>query len=341
MEPRRLEEELTSHPTGSGSSRIRHILARGGIVLGGMILAGLAGGAGVFALSAASPSNPLAHTVAGWEFASAEARENLAAAYDTGGWPGAWWQWLLTSLTTGDLGYSRLLHTAVGEVVLGRGLNTVAATLCAVVITAVIVLIASVLLARFPGLAHHSAASGLIGAWLAVPSFLIALIIVVLFGRQLPNPATSAPITLIPSVAITIALAWSAMLIAAARSAAAEVWSTPWARALIGRGFSSTARVRTVLPSVLSAVRAPAVIYVPVVVLGEAAVEAVLSYPGLGNALVEAAAGADLPLLATVTAIAAAVTTGLVLGVRSFGAGGDDRFLVSGAGAGGLGKGYA
>lgn len=246
-----------------------------------MILAGLAGGAGVFALSAASPSNPLAHTVAGWEFASAEARENLAAAYDTGGWPGAWWQWLLTSLTTGDLGYSRLLHTAVGEVVLGRGLNTVAATLCAVVITAVIVLIASVLLARFPGLAHHSAASGLIGAWLAVPSFLIALIIVVLFGRQLPNPATSAPITLIPSVAITIALAWSAMLIAAARSAAAEVWSTPWARALIGRGFSSTARVRTVLPSVLSAVRAPAVIYVPVVVLGEAAVEAVLSYPCL------------------------------------------------------------
>jgi peptide/nickel transport system permease protein len=281
-----------------------------------MILALLGGSLGVFALAALSPANPLAHTVAGWEFASPQAREALAAAYDTGGWFGAWWQWLLTSLG-GDLGYSRILHTPVAEVIAGRGLNTIAATGCAVILTGIIAVIASVLLARFPGLAHNPVTSGFVGAWLAVPSFLIALIIVVVWGAQLPNPATSAPITMIPGVAITIALAWSAMLIAAARSAAAEVWSTPWARALIGRGFSSLARVRTVLPVILGAARSPAIIYLPVVVLGEAAVEAVLSYPGLGNALVEAAAGADLPLLATVTALAAALTTGLVLIVRS------------------------
>lgn len=281
-----------------------------------MVLALLAGSAGVFALAAVSPANPLAHTVGGWEFASAQARENLAAAYDTGGWLGAWWQWLLTSLG-GDLGYSRILHTPVAEVIGSRGLNTIAATGTAVVITAVIVVAAAVLLARFPGLAHNSVASGFVGMWLAVPSFLIALFIVVFWGAQMPNPATSAPITLIPPVAVTIALAWSAMLIAAARSAAAEAWSSPWARALIGRGFPPAARVSTVLPVVLAAVRSPALIYLPVVVLGEAAVEAVLSYPGLGNALVEAAAGADLPLLSTVTGLAAALTTGLVLIVRS------------------------
>lgn len=284
-----------------------------------MILALLAGGAGVFALAAISPANPLAHTVAGWEFASAQARAELVTAYDTGGWIGAWWQWMVTAVTTGDLGYSRILHEPVAEVIAGRGLNTVAATATAVVLTGIIVTVVCTLLARFPGLAHNPVTSGVIGAWLAVPSFLIALLIVVGFGARLPNPATSAPITLIPAVSVTIALAWSAMLIAAARSAAAEVWSTPWARALIGRGLTSSARVRTILPSVLSAVRSPAIIYLPVVILGEAAVEAVLSYPGLGNALVEAAAGADLPLLATVTALAAALTTSLVLLVRSLG----------------------
>lgn len=292
-------------------------LTRCASVIGGMILAMLAAGAGVFALAAASPANPLAHTVGSWEFASEQARADLEAAYQTGGWLSAWWQWLMTAVTTEDLGYSRILHAPVAEIVASRGLNTVVASVCAVAITAIVVGAAAIALARFPGLAQNSSASGVLGAWLAIPSFLIALIIVVIWGAQLPNPATSAPITLIPGVAMTIALAWAAPLIAAARSAAAEVWSTPWARALIGRGLGNSARIRTVLPSVLGAVRSPALVYLPTVVLGEAAVEAVLAYPGLGNALVQAAAGADLPLLATVTSIAAGVTTGLVLLVRT------------------------
>lgn len=296
---------------------MRTALTRCATVIGGILIAVLAAGAGVFALAAASPANPLAHTVGSWEFASEQARADLEAAYQSGGWLSAWWQWLMTAVTTGDLGYSRILHSPVAEIVASQGLNTIAASLCAVAITVVIVGAVAIALARFPGLAQSSSASGILGAWLAIPSFLIALIIVVVWGAQLPNPATSAPITLIPGVAITIALAWAAPLIAAARSSAAEVWSTPWARALIGRGFSNSARIRIVLPTVLGAVRSPALVYLPIVVLGEAAVEAVMAYPGLGNALVQAAAGADLPLLATVTSIAAGVTTGLVLLVRT------------------------
>lgn len=299
------------------------VVRRCAIVSGGMLIAVLAAGAGVFALAAASPANPLAHTVGSWEFASEQARADLEAAYQSGGWLSAWWQWLVTAVTTGDLGYSRILHAPVAEIVTSRGLNTIAASVCAAAITVIVVGAVAIALARFPGMAQSSSASGLLGAWLAVPSFLIALIIVVVWGTRLPNPATSAPITLIPSVAITIALAWAAPLIAAARSAAAEVWSTPWARALIGRGFGHGARIRTVLPTVLGAVRSPALVYLPTIVLGEAAVEAVLAYPGLGNALVQAAAGADLPLLATVTSIAAGMTTGLVLLVRTATAGGD------------------
>lgn len=295
----------------------RNIARRCAIVIGGMFAAVLAAGVGVFALAAASPANPLAHTISTWEFASARTRADLEAAYQSGGWLSAWWQWLVTAVTTGDLGYSRILHVPVAEIVASRGLNTIAASLTAATITVIVVGAVAIALARFPGLAQSSSASGLLGAWLAVPSFLIALIIVVIWGARLPNPATSAPITLIPGVAITIALAWAAPLIAAARSAAAEVWSTPWARALIGRGFGHSARIRTVLPVVLGAVRSPALVYLPTIVVGEAAVEAVLAYPGLGNALVQAAAGADLPLLATVTSIAAGATTGLVLLVRT------------------------
>lgn len=300
----------------------RNIARRCASVIGGMLIAVLAAGAGVFALAAASPANPLAHTISNWEFASAQTRADLQAAYQSGGWLFAWWQWLVTAVTTGDLGYSRILHAPVAEIVTSRGLNTIAASLTAAAITAIVVGAVAIALSRFPRLAQSSSASGLPGAWLAIPSFLIALIIVVIWGAQLPNPATSAPITLIPGVAITIALAWAAPLIAAARSAAAEVWSTPWARALIGRGFSHSARIRTVLPTVFGAVRSPALVYLPTIVVGEAAVEAVLAYPGLGNALVQAAAGADLPLLATVTSIAAGVTTGLVLLVRTGTAGG-------------------
>lgn len=300
---------------------MRAVLTRAAIVIGGMFAAVLAAGVGVFALAAASPANPLAHTISSWEFASAQARADLEAAYQSGGWLSAWWQWLMTAVTTGDLGYSRILHAPVAELVASRGLNTIAASVIAVAITAIVVGTVAIALARFPGLAQSSSASGVLGAWLAIPSFLIALIIVVFWGAQLPNPATSAPIALIPGVAITIALAWAAPLIAAARSAAAEVWSTPWARALIGRGFDNGARIRTVLPTVLGAVASPALVYLPTIVVGEAAVEAVLAYPGLGNALVQAAAGADLPLLATVTSIAAGVTTGLVLVVRTASAG--------------------
>lgn len=301
----------------------RVVVRRCAIICGGMLLAVLAAGAGVFALAAASPTNPLAHTVGSWEFASEQARADLEAAYHSGGWLSAWWQWLITAVTTGDLGYSRILHAPVAEIVASRGLNTIAASVCAAAITVIVVGAVAIALARFPGLAQSSSASGVLGAWLAVPSFLIALIIVVVWGASLPNPATSAPITLTPGVAITVALAWAAPLIAAARSAAAEVWSTPWARALIGRGFGHSARIRTVLPTVLGAVRSPALVYLPTIVLGEAAVEAVLAYPGLGNALVQAAAGADLPLLATVTSIAAGMTTGLVLLVHTATARGD------------------
>ncbi|WP_231445045.1 ABC transporter permease subunit [Brevibacterium zhoupengii] len=311
-----MDEELRAAPSTS-------VVCRCAIILGGMISAVLAAGAGVFALAAASPANPLAHTIGSWEFASAQARADLEAAYQTGGWFSAWWQWLVTAVTTGDLGQSRILHAPVAEIVASRGLNTIAASLCAAAITLIVVGAVSIALARFPGLAQNPSASGVLGAWLAIPSFLIALIIVVVWGAQLPNPATSAPVTLIPGVAITIALAWAAPLIAAARSSAAEVWSTPWARSLIGRGFGHRARIRTVLPTILGAVRSPALVYLPMIVLGEAAVEAVFAYPGLGNALVQAAAGADLPLLATVTAIAAGVTTGLVLLVRTTRTGGD------------------
>lgn len=306
----------------SSAVRVRGVVRRGVVILTGMLIAVLAAGAGVFALAAASPANPLAHTVSSWEFASEQARADLEAAYQSGGWFSAWWQWLLTAVTTGDLGYSRILHTPVAEIVASRGLNTIAASLCAVVITVIVVSAVAVALSRYPGLAQNSTVSGMLGAWLAIPSFLIALIIVVVWGAQLPNPATSAPITLIPGVAITIALAWAAPLIAAARSAAAEVWSTPWARALIGRGFDTGPRIRTILPTVIGAVRSPALVYLPTIVLGEAAVEAVLAYPGLGNALVQAAAGADLPLLATVTSIAAGATTGLVMLARTATGGG-------------------
>lgn len=275
--------------------------------------AALATSAGVFALSAASPHNPLASTVANWEFMSAKARANMAAAYDSGGWLGAWFNWLYTGLTTADLGYSRILHAPVWDIMITRGLNTLATTTMAAGLTAIITLSLCLPLAVYPRLASRAWLTGALGMWLGMPVFLVAVMVVVFLGQYLYNPALTAPIVMAPSVAAIIAFAWSAYLMATARTAANEIWATPWARALIGRGISTRLIIRCVLPRLLSAVSAYTLLMVPELVIGSAVVESVLAYPGLGNALVKAAAGADLPLLATATALAALITTTLIM----------------------------
>lgn len=275
--------------------------------------AALATSAGVFALSAVSPHNPLASTVSNWEFMSARTRASMAAAYDNGGWLGAWFNWLYTSLTTADLGYSHILHAPVWDILITRGINTLATTVMAAGMTAIITLGLCLPLAIYPRLASRAWLTGALGLWLGMPVFLLAVMVVVFLGRYLYNPAMTAPIVMAPSVAAIMAFTWSAYLMATARTAANEIWATPWARALIGRGLSTRLISRCILPRLLAAVSAYALLMVPELIIGSAVVESVLAYPGLGQALVKAAAGADLPLLATATALAALITTALIM----------------------------
>lgn len=267
--------------------------------------AALVASLGVFALSAASPNNPLSETIDGWEFISPESKTNLEAAYGNTGWFGAWASWVGTVVTSGDLGYSRLLKLPVVDILATRGLNTLAAGLFAVVLTLVVTGIAVLIFSVKPRLAESRLVAGAIGTWLTIPSFLLGVLVVLYFGAYLPNPATTAPIAQIPAVSLVIAVAWVAPMIANVRSAAVEQAGSSWGLALIGRGVSPWVRIKAMAPGLMAAAFAYGFVLVPQIVLGEAVVEAILSYPGLGNATVMAAVGADLPLLATVTAIAA------------------------------------
>lgn len=292
--------------TGPGSQALRTASVLGSLArVAAPFLAGLTASAGVFLLAALNPSNPLAATVAGWEFASPQAKEAMKAAYRQDGWAGAWSSWLGTVLTRGDPGYSRTLHEPVLDILAGRGVNTLAATVTAALLTAAAVAGVMVLFSLRPGLAARPGVTGTVGAWLTLPSFLVAITVVFLLGPVLPNPARTAPIVQIPALAVVIAFAWAAPMVANVRAAAAEQAASPWGRALVGRGATGTLRIRAMTPGMARAAAAYGFVLIPQVVLGEAAVEAVFGYPGLGNALVAAAAGADLPLLATVTAIAA------------------------------------
>lgn len=94
-------------------------------------VAALVASAGVFFLAAVSPHNPLANMVDNWEFASAQTKAELEAAYASSGWVGAWWSWLHTLMTTGDAGYSRVLQQPVTEILMVRGVNTLASTIAA------------------------------------------------------------------------------------------------------------------------------------------------------------------------------------------------------------------
>lgn len=276
-----------------------------------------------FALAAASPFDPLDAYLgdAGDGYSEVE----RAALRQTLGldqsWISAWWHWA-TGVATGDLGYSRVYHEPVAQVLVERlgwsALLGLAGAVVAVVLACVLGAAAGL---RPGGLADHviSATAVLLQA---VPPFILALGAVLTFAVTLnlfPISGLTAPGEPITAASAATHLALPALvlgvsqipwLILGLREAITRATDSDAVRGAHARGLPRrVVNAGHILPMSLAPFFALVGGRLAELLIGATVVESVFAWPGLGDATVASARAMDFPLLAIVTVL----TVGVVL----------------------------
>ena len=220
-------------------------------------------------------------------------------------------------LASGDLGASYVFSRPVGDVILERLPVTLLLMACAVSIAALLGLGLGLLAGARPGSARDRALSGLALAVLAMPSFWLALVLVLAFGVWLPWLPVSGLRTIgavqstldaaldmarhLVLPAFALGLGYVALYMRTLRAGMVGQWRSAHVRAAQARGISDASVV-------LRQVARPALLPVAVLVGqqagalfgGSVVVETVFGIPGMGRLAYEAVAGRDTLLLAGV-----------------------------------------
>lgn len=277
----------------------------------------------VFALAAASPLDPLAAVLGDrYQRLTPEQRASIgeASGLDAPWWQ-AWWWWI-SAAVTGDLGYSRMLHQPVTEVVAERVGWTLLLTVPAMVLAVAVGLLGGVAAGLRPGSWWGRATAGLATIVQSLPPYVLAMVAISLVavswgllptgGLARPGEAVSTTGLLRHGLLPTVVLAASQApwLLLAARESVLETAGSDAVRGARARGLSPrTVRRGHVLPAALVPVATLAGMRLPELVVGAVVVEEVFAWPGVGKALVDSALQLDFPLLAALTTL----TTVLVL----------------------------
>ncbi|QCB95306.1 ABC transporter permease [Cellulomonas shaoxiangyii] len=268
----------------------------------------------VFLLASRTPTDGTAGFLgARGEFVDATTRTAVERMLDQGSWWQAclaWWQGALG----GDWGTSTVLRAPVADALAGRVPWTVLVMAAGLVLA---VLIAVPLAVGAAGARSGLAARALTGfAWVlsAAPAYVVglALMLVLALGLGwLPAGGLTAPgepltvrgvaaHAVLPSLAVALSqVPWIALHLHAGLVGARSSDAVLAARM---RGLAPrTVTRRHVLPVAVVPLLALLGTRLPELVVGAVLVETVFSWPGLGQALVDAAIGRDLALLAGTT----------------------------------------
>ena len=271
--------------------------------------------AGVFALAAVSPMDPLVgYLGAEYTTLGAGERERMAAALGLDvSWWRAWWEWM-GGLARGDLGFSRVYSQPVTQV-LGERLPW---TLLLSGVGVLMGTVAAVVLGVCAGLRPGSRSDRLITALgvllQAVPPYVLALAAVVVFaltwhvlpaGGAAPPGVDVTPGTLLrhlvlpASVLALTVMPWMLLSVRASVVAALGSDAVMFARA---RGLPSRVIVvGHVLPVSLAPLVTLVGVRLPELVVGAVLVEEVFAWPGVAAATVAAARDLDFALLAALS----------------------------------------
>lgn len=281
-----------------------------------------------FALLSLSPMDPLRKYL-GLRYQHMESAEREAVRHTLGldaPWYQAWWDWV-TSAFHGDFGVSLIYHRPVVEVVAER----MPWTLLLGVLALGLAMVFSVGLGMYAGLHPRSlfdrVVTGLVAVVQSVPSFVLAVGAVFLFAVLwpiLPAAGISSP-GQAPTFGVVVkhlimpvlifAITQIPWFVLGVRESVYTAAHSPAVEAAKIRGLSRRIVVRS---HVLTLSIPPAFAIMgsrlPELVVGAVVVETVFSWPGLAQALTEAALAADMALLAALTGLTtAAVIAGMWL----------------------------
>ncbi|MCT1884819.1 ABC transporter permease [Dietzia cinnamea] len=276
--------------------------------------------AAAFALAAVSPLDPLAAYLGdSYQFAGAETRDAAAKALGAdASWWQAWWHWLVGT-ASGDAGFSHTYRQPVVTVLAERLPWTLLLSAAGLGAALLLAVAGGLVAALRPGGVVDRAVARLAVLASTVPTFVMALVVVAVFavtwqvvpvsGAWAPGAAPTVVSTathlVLPALVLAVSqLPW--MLLTTRQAVLKAVESAPVCHAR-ARGLS---RWRVLVGHIGPVSWTPLIALVgarlPEVIVGALVVEEVFAWPGLAEATVDAALGADLPLLAAVTALSAA-----------------------------------
>jgi ABC-type dipeptide/oligopeptide/nickel transport system permease component len=228
----------------------------------------------------------------------------------------------------GDFGHSISVHQSVFELVLARLPATLELALLATLIAVVLGTMVALLGIQLRGRRAEWLVDGGIGALLAIPDFLWALILLLLFGVLIPwlpitgriDPEIDAGFHsnfyLLESLltgrfdianallhhmilpALALALPFSALVARILKASLAEAEDQDYAQIARARGFS---RPKILLDEVFPNALIPTValggVQVTLLLGGTVLVERIFSYEGIGNMAIDAVINRDFPLI--------------------------------------------
>lgn len=231
-------------------------------------------------------------------------------------------------LLHGDLGASYFSQTSVSSLVSARIGPTLELTLVAIVVAVLISVPLAVLAAWRPGSLIDKAVSAFTTTTMAVPPFIVAIILVVVFAVELhvlpsrgyvpfgTNPVANIRVITLPG--LTMALAAAAPMLRFLRASLAEVSASGYLRTAEGKGLGwGRALVRHALPNALLPTLTVVGMTVGQLLGGVVVIEYIFGWPGLGSMIVNSVLKRDYAVLQTSVLFAAGafVLTALVVDI--------------------------
>jgi peptide/nickel transport system permease protein len=229
--------------------------------------------------------------------------------------PVQYWQWV-GGLLHGDLGISYFSQTSVNSLVAARIGPTLELALVAIVAAVLIAVPLAVLAAWRPGGVVDRAVATFTTMTMAVPPFLVAIILVVVFAvrlRVLPSrgyvpfaadPVGNVRLVILP--ALTLALAAAAPILRFLRASLADVAESGYLRTAEGKGVAWRRAVVThALPNALLPTLTVVGMTVGQLLGGVVVIEYIFGWPGLGALIVNSVLKRDYAVLQTSVLFAA------------------------------------
>jgi peptide/nickel transport system permease protein len=231
----------------------------------------------------------------------------------------------LGDLLTGDLGTSAATQQAVSKLLSDRVANSAFLVLVASLVAIPLSIVLGVWMAmrRDKPVDHIGSTTTLVLA--ALPEFVIGMLLILLFATgvfhlfpavSLLPPGTKAwedpKVVVLP--AATLVLAVTPYISRIMRGSMVEVLESEYVTMARLKGLSERHVIwRHAVPNAIVPAIQVAALQLAWMAGGIVVVEYVFSYPGIGAALVDAVANRDMPVVQTVTMLAAAIYVGLNL----------------------------